>query len=125
VNNLTPELVEFIARLADDSARRSRQSDRESDAITTMARSARCISELDEALRSLNEAQLAELEALMWMGQTGSRRPEWDELLDRAQDDVGDNDAEGVVSYLEGKRSLGEYLRKGLAAMRPGPHHWR
>ena len=74
--------------------------------------------ELSAALRSLNDDQVAELLALVWLGRGDFDKDTWGEALAEAQ--VTRN--ERAVSYLVGTPLLGDLIEEGLAQLgRPLP----
>jgi hypothetical protein len=74
--------------------------------------------ELVAALRSLNDDQVAELLALVWLGRGDFDKDTWSEALAEAQ--VTRN--ERAVRYLVGTPLLGDLIEEGLAQLgRPLP----
>ncbi len=71
--------------------------------------------ELHEALANLNEDQLHELVALMWLGRGTYSKAEWDEALKEAYQ--ADPSAKSCPEYLMGTPLLSDYLEEGLSEM--------
>lgn len=69
--------------------------------------------ELTAALDALNEDQVAELMALVWMGRGDFSADEWEEALDEARET---QDAR-AVAYLLGTPMLGDLLEEGLSML--------
>lgn len=67
--------------------------------------------ELLSVLRSLNEDQLTELLALLWVGRGDYRRSEWNEAVRAAREARNKR----VVRYLAGTPMLGDLIAEGLA----------
>lgn len=66
--------------------------------------------ELVEELEGLNEDQLIELVALMWLGRGDSETEEWDELVQLA----GDREETPTIDYLLGHPLVADYWAEGL-----------
>ncbi|SCA57307.1 conserved hypothetical protein [Candidatus Terasakiella magnetica] len=71
--------------------------------------------ELREALVNLNEDQLHELVALMWLGRGTYSKAEWDEAIKEACE--ADPSAKSSPEYLMGTPLLSDYLEEGLSEM--------
>jgi Protein of unknown function (DUF3775) len=69
--------------------------------------------ELVDALEGLNEDELTELIALVWVGRGDFDANEWDDALSEARD-THDRRA---VSYLTGIPNLGDELEEGLSSL--------
>ena len=82
------------------------------------ARQGSAFSAMTAALRSLNDDQVAELLALVWLGRGDFDKDTWGEALAEAQ--VTRN--ERAVRYLVGTPLLGDLIEEGLAQLgRPLP----
>lgn len=69
--------------------------------------------ELEDALRSLNEDELDELVALLWLGRGDYEPEQWDDALRQARERrTGD-----TAAYLMGTPLLGDYLAEGAAGL--------
>ena len=69
--------------------------------------------ELVDALEGLNDDEITELIALVWVGRGDYEAGEWDEALAEARDT---RDAR-AVSYLTGIPNLGDELEEGLSTL--------
>lgn len=69
--------------------------------------------ELTEILPDLNQDQLADLVALMWLGRGDFDSTQWQERRAEAME----LDAERTPAYLIGTPLLADYLEEGLAAL--------
>jgi hypothetical protein len=69
--------------------------------------------ELVDALTSLNDDEIAELMALVWVGRGDFDAGEWDQALSEARDTRD----ERAVSYLTGIPNLGDELEEGLSSI--------
>lgn len=69
--------------------------------------------ELESFLNALNHDELAELQALMWVGRGDFGKEEWGEVLR----DARALDPERTPGYLIGTPLLSDYLEEGLSAL--------
>lgn len=72
-------------------------------------------SELREALTNLNEDQLHELVALMWLGRGTYSKEEWSDAKKEAYE--ADPSAKSSPDYLMGTPLLSDFLEEGLSVM--------
>lgn len=68
--------------------------------------------ELTSFLGSLNQDELAQIQALMWIGRGDYDKEEWDDVLAEAQS----LDPKRTPAYLLGTPLLADYLEEGLSA---------
>jgi hypothetical protein len=68
--------------------------------------------ELKTFLDSLNQDELAEIQALMWIGRGDYDKDEWDDVVKEAMS----LDPKRTPDYLIGTPLLGDYLEEGLNA---------
>ena len=71
------------------------------------------LQELVSALENLNEDELIEVLALMWLGREDYTAEDWPEVLEEAREAY---DSE-LVPYLVGTPLLGDYLEEGLSLL--------
>ena len=69
--------------------------------------------ELTATLASLNDDQLTELLALLWVGRGDYDRESWHEAVDQARDAKNKR----IVRYLVGTPMLGDLIAEGLAEL--------
>jgi Protein of unknown function (DUF3775) len=69
--------------------------------------------ELVEALEGLNEDEISELIALVWIGRGEYDAKEWDDALSEARDSRDQR----AVSYLTGIPDLGDEIEEGLSSL--------
>jgi len=69
--------------------------------------------ELVSALEILNDDEIVEVLALMWLGREDYKAEDWPEVLQEARDAHDDK----AVSYLVGTPMLGDYIEEGLALL--------
>jgi hypothetical protein len=69
--------------------------------------------ELNEVLSGLNEDEINDLLALMWIGRGDFTKDEWDEAIDQA---AGTNFTH-APAYLIGTPMVADYLEEGLAEL--------
>ncbi len=69
--------------------------------------------ELVEAIEGLNEDEMIELVALVWLGRGDYEAEEWDQALDAAREAHNERTAD----YLVGTPNLGDELEEGLAKL--------
>lgn len=69
--------------------------------------------ELKSALESLNEDEMFDLVALVWMGRGDFTADRWDDAVLQAQETVDKT----VVEYLVGIPLLGDYLEEALSQL--------
>ena len=71
------------------------------------------LEELQSFLGSLNQDELAQLQALMWVGRGDFGKEEWQEVLSEARS----LDPERTPGYLLGTPLLPDYLEEGLSTL--------
>ena len=67
--------------------------------------------EFETVLKDLNEDEMIELKALVWLGRGDYSKDEWDSAIAQARETHDEN----AVRYLTGIPLLGDYLEEGLS----------